>query len=132
MQSDNHCSKGSWMRLWASNWVHCNQFSLPGNILINQLFCNLIGRVNLRFIPIPGREGGIRTHGTLARSSVFKTEGINHSPTSPICVGFFVRHPTVWHTQPILRFVCGGGGFLIVAGPQSYICWLGIQDSNLD
>lgn len=31
----------------------------------------------------PGGRGGIRTHGTLARSAVFKTAGINHSPTLP-------------------------------------------------
>ncbi len=30
-----------------------------------------------------GGEGGIRTHGTCYSSAVFKTAGINHSPTSP-------------------------------------------------
>lgn len=30
-----------------------------------------------------GGEGGIRTHGTLARSTVFKTAPINRSGTSP-------------------------------------------------
>ena len=30
-----------------------------------------------------GGEGGIRTHGTLARSLVFKTSPLNHSGTSP-------------------------------------------------
>ena len=32
---------------------------------------------------INGGEGGIRTHGTLARSPVFKTGTFNHSVTSP-------------------------------------------------
>ena len=31
-----------------------------------------------------GGEGGIRTHGTLARSPVFKTGAFDHSATSPI------------------------------------------------
>ena len=30
-----------------------------------------------------GGEGGIRTHGTLARTPVFKTGAFNHSATSP-------------------------------------------------
>lgn len=30
-----------------------------------------------------GGEGGIRTHGTLAGTTVFKTAAINHSTTSP-------------------------------------------------
>ena len=30
-----------------------------------------------------GGEGGIRTHGTLARSPVFKTGAFDHSATSP-------------------------------------------------
>ena len=32
---------------------------------------------------IIGGEGGIRTHGTLARTPVFKTGPFNHSGTSP-------------------------------------------------
>ena len=31
-----------------------------------------------------GGEGGIRTHGTLARSPVFKTGAYDHSATSPL------------------------------------------------
>jgi hypothetical protein len=31
-----------------------------------------------------GGEGGIRTHGTLARTTVFETVPIDHSGTSPI------------------------------------------------
>ena len=30
-----------------------------------------------------GGEGGIRTHGTLARTPVFETSTFNHSVTSP-------------------------------------------------
>ncbi len=30
-----------------------------------------------------GGEGGIRTHGTLARTTVFETVPIDHSGTSP-------------------------------------------------
>ena len=51
------------------------------------------------------REGGIRTHGALSRSLVFKTRPIDHSGTSPyICTpkrirtfinGFGDRHATV-------------------------------------
>ena len=33
-----------------------------------------------------GGEGGIRTHGTLARSPVFKTGAFDHSATSPCIV----------------------------------------------
>ena len=33
---------------------------------------------------INGGEGGIRTHGTLARTPVFKTGALNHSATSPM------------------------------------------------
>jgi hypothetical protein len=31
-----------------------------------------------------GGEGGIRTHGTLSRTAVFKTAALNHSATSPL------------------------------------------------
>ena len=34
----------------------------------------------------PGGEGGIRTHGTLARTTVFETVPIDHSGTSPEAV----------------------------------------------
>ena len=33
---------------------------------------------------VNGGEGGIRTHGTLARSPVFKTGAFDHSATSPL------------------------------------------------
>ena len=36
---------------------------------------------------IYGGEGGIRTHGTLARTPVFKTGAFNHSATSPVVSG---------------------------------------------
>ena len=32
---------------------------------------------------LPGGEGGIRTHGRLAPTAVFKTAALNHSATSP-------------------------------------------------
>ena len=32
-----------------------------------------------------GGEGGIRTHGELAPTAVFKTAALNHSATSPHC-----------------------------------------------
>lgn len=32
---------------------------------------------------LSGGEGGIRTHGTLPRTAVFKTAAFNHSATSP-------------------------------------------------
>lgn len=31
-----------------------------------------------------GGEGGIRTHGTVTRTLVFKTSALNHSATSPL------------------------------------------------
>ena len=40
--------------------------------------------VMLQFLKkVFGGEGGIRTHGTLARTPVFKTGTFNHSVTSP-------------------------------------------------
>ena len=42
-----------------------------------------------------GRKGGIRTHGTLSRSSVFKTEGINRSPTFPYLAPVVGIRPTL-------------------------------------
>lgn len=35
------------------------------------------------FIIINGGEGGIRTHGGLTTTAVFKTAALNHSTTSP-------------------------------------------------
>lgn len=32
---------------------------------------------------LPGGEGGIRTHGTVSGTTVFKTVSLNHSDTSP-------------------------------------------------
>lgn len=37
----------------------------------------------LSYDPNIGGEGGIRTHGTVSRSLVFKTRALNHSATSP-------------------------------------------------
>lgn len=43
----------------------------------------------LSFLPmIYGGEGGIRTHGTLSRTAVFKTAALNHSATSPQTAAF--------------------------------------------
>jgi hypothetical protein len=44
-----------------------------------------------------GGWGGIRTHGTLARSPVFKTGSFNHSDTHPLTCGRGV--PTLEITQ---------------------------------
>src|ERR1700704_1449968 len=38
---------------------------------------------SLPYMPVNGGEGGIRTHGTLARTTVFETVPIDHSGTSP-------------------------------------------------
>jgi hypothetical protein len=43
-------------------------YRISGKISLSQNFCG---------------EGGIRTHGTLAGTPVFKTGAINHSATSP-------------------------------------------------
>lgn len=43
-----------------------------------------------------GGKGGIRTHGMLSHTTVFKTVGINHSPTFPNLV------PTTGY-DPVLR-----------------------------
>jgi hypothetical protein len=36
---------------------------------------------------VAGGWGGIRTHGTLARTAVFKTAALNHSATHPATAG---------------------------------------------
>ena len=38
---------------------------------------------NIGIFDLSGGEGGIRTHGTLPRTAVFKTAALNHSATSP-------------------------------------------------
>ena len=40
-----------------------------------------------------GGWGGIRTHGTLARTLVFKTSALNHSATHPSALCLCVLHP---------------------------------------
>ena len=47
-----------------------------------------------------GGEGGIRTHGTLSRTAVFKTAALNHSATSPKQLGCF------GHCCSNTRFLC--------------------------
>ena len=42
---------------------------------------------NLRGFAISGGGGGIRTHGTLSRTPVFKTGAFDHSAISPLPVG---------------------------------------------
>ncbi len=42
---------------------------------------------------VSGGEGGIRTHGDLATSPVFKTSAFNHSTTSPH--SFFYNKPPI-------------------------------------
>jgi hypothetical protein len=41
-----------------------------------------------------GGEGGIRTHGTLSRTAVFKTAALNHSATSP-------KHPNRYYMSSV-------------------------------
>ncbi len=38
--------------------------------------------------PLSGGEGGIRTHGALARPTVFETATFNHSVTSPLAASY--------------------------------------------
>ena len=45
----------------------------------------------LGFSVVVSGEGGIRTHGALADTLVFKTRAINHSTTSPGCVTSLCR-----------------------------------------
>lgn len=46
-----------------------------------------------------GGEGGIRTHGTLARTPVFKTGAFDHSATSPQCVADRPFAAICWQMQ---------------------------------
>ena len=50
-----------------------------GAYYYNYILCFLIKMLD----GLVGGEGGIRTHGTLARTPVFKTGTLNHSVTSP-------------------------------------------------
>ncbi len=43
-----------------------------------------------------GGGGEIRTHGRLSPSSVFKTDGLNHSPTPPIFQELISVSHTIW------------------------------------
>ena len=52
-----------------SNPVTKNKKPTPMNVPISIATC--------------GGEGGIRTHGALANTAVFKTAALNHSTTSP-------------------------------------------------
>ena len=46
---------------------------------------------NSSFLQNNGGEGGIRTHGTLTRTSVFETDLIDHSSTSPSIFLFKIK-----------------------------------------
>ena len=43
------------------------------------------------FRDLNGGGGGIRTHGTLARTTVFKTAPINRSGTPPVCIIILIK-----------------------------------------
>ncbi len=65
-------------------------FARPGFRLFDRCFAGRgmrkeqkNGQVSL-IVKINGGEGGIRTHGTLSRTAVFKTAALNHSATSPM------------------------------------------------
>ena len=45
-----------------------------------------------------GGSGGIRTHGTVPRTLVFKTRALNHSATLPTCFGGVFAH-SVQHSR---------------------------------
>ena len=45
--------------------------------------CSLKGLLYINFIKVYGGGGGIRTHGRLSPTSVFKTGAFNHSATPP-------------------------------------------------
>ena len=51
------------------------------------------------FAGASGGEGGIRTHGTLAGSTVFETAPFDHSGTSPR-LGVVVRAGFNWPVRP--------------------------------
>ena len=44
-------------------------------------------------LPRSGGEGGIRTHGALARPTVFETATFNHSVTSPLAISPYPAVP---------------------------------------
>ena len=46
---------------------------------------------SLPYMPVNGGWGGIRTHGALARTPVFKTGALNRSATHPGCACYSVR-----------------------------------------
>ena len=49
-------------------------------------------------ITMDGGEGGIRTHGTVAGTTVFKTVSFNHSDTSPTPEDYSILENTVCNT----------------------------------
>ena len=52
-------------------------------ILLKKILIKMKFLKCLRNLKYNGGEGGIRTHGGIAPSSVFKTDAFDHSATSP-------------------------------------------------
>src|SRR3546814_6076522 len=48
----------------------------------------------------PGGQGGIRTHGELAPTAVFKTAALNHSATCPWAAAIACGRPAASETLP--------------------------------
>src|SRR5687767_7713206 len=65
----------------AANVRHRHIFMIP---LSRQLLSQVPIADRRPFGKSAGGEGGIRTHGGLAPTAVFKTAALNHSATSPI------------------------------------------------
>ena len=61
-----------------------------------------------------GGEGGIRTHGTLAGTTVFETATFGRSVTSPVCeaCGRIIPYPTgsPTHFEAVVQFRVGDVG----------------------
>ena len=56
----------------------------------------------LSYVPKNGGEGEIRTHGTLSRTTVFKTVAINRSATSPnFADGYALPFPAARSQRPL-------------------------------
>src|SRR5215218_5430452 len=87
------------MRQWAMRWsnadcaaaadgsaaVASTAMRNQGRMLISCSWAGLLCRAwaCLKSLPEDGGGGGIRTHGTLARTTVFETVPIDHSGTPP-------------------------------------------------
>src|SRR5262249_35234002 len=69
---------------WSQSRVPSNV--LPGTTACRRLFPARDSRLGAS--RLNGGEGGIRTHGTLASTTVFETARFNHSRTSPLPIPF--------------------------------------------